>query len=89
MLLIAFPYILVINNRKKVVILPSIDKEASPKKLIHEGRQHNWQVTLTFPESLMYLSEILKITLLKIHENSLSSLFKTRNQKSNVKEVTQ
>lgn len=59
--LIAHPYVLVIDNRKKLVILPSIDKP-SPKKLIHNGRHQDWQMTLTFPESLKYLPEILKIT---------------------------
>lgn len=39
--LIARPYVLVIDNRKKVVILPSIDKP-SPKKRIHNGRQQGW-----------------------------------------------
>lgn len=59
--LIARPYVLVIDNRNKVVILSSIDKP-SPKKRIHNGRQQGWQMTLTFPESLKYLPEILKIT---------------------------
>lgn len=56
--LIARSYVLVIDNRKKVVILPSIDKP-SPKKRIHNGRQQGWQMTLTFPK---FLPEILKIT---------------------------